>query len=495
MHCMQNNIALDQQLIQDLLSKENEVGRQQAFDVYKKGYASKPIATLTLSGTTQIPAGTLVTGPGVSVTTVSGTVMEDSNDGTVVVQYDITNNLDSGCYVGGSPNPITAGCFKEGGELKLIGSSDTVAYTTVVNTNARTIQGFSLDADTRFRPVSADGEARKPYFPDFLKFVNYYGTFDYADEWITAAFTGGQTNFDNGDGDFTSLDEQGLLQVAQKGTAYLSVAMYVLRELEDAVDDCERGCETDDCNDDAVHALDEAVAFYTGVLEGTDGSGVGNLMYDLADKRCANFKTCGKKGNEVSGTAKVNIDIFAQFNDMKKVLRSSDANKCDVARTHKERIAQLIFVPFIQGTLRYSYRTATVDDPSDKEIAERAVFAAAVLPMVHSCNNDHAQTIYQNSKAENIQVDFGAVKNAFESVYSCLQISCDDIGGLVDENGDYFPGAESCGSGSSSSSDARTIGLAIGLPLLFLALFSAVCCIRGRRTKSEVEFKTDSEHV
>ena len=34
-----------------------------------------------------------------------------------------------------------------------------------------------------------------------------------------------------------------------------------------------------------VHALDEGVAFYTGALEGEDGSGSGKLMYALSDKR------------------------------------------------------------------------------------------------------------------------------------------------------------------------------------------------------------------
>ena len=52
----------------------------------------------------------------------------------------------------------------------------------------------------------------------------------------------------------------------------------------------------------AVSAPNEAVAFYTGALEGTDGSG--NLLHStLADKRCVNFKTCGREGNKLTGTA------------------------------------------------------------------------------------------------------------------------------------------------------------------------------------------------
>ena len=47
--------------------------------------------------------------------------------------------------------------------------------------------------------VNGDGD----YYVDFQKFVNYYGRFDYADNWIQAAFSGSRTDFTNGNQDFT----------------------------------------------------------------------------------------------------------------------------------------------------------------------------------------------------------------------------------------------------------------------------------------------------
>jgi hypothetical protein len=82
----------------------------------------------------------------------------------------------------------------------------------------------------------------------------------------------------------------------------MHVAMIVIRKLELALTQCRRGLGKKMEKGAAVSAPDEAVAFYTGVLEGTDGSG--NLLLILADKRCANFKTCGRdEGNELTGTA------------------------------------------------------------------------------------------------------------------------------------------------------------------------------------------------
>merc|ERR1719450_1119075 len=115
----------------------------------------------------------------------------------------------------------------------------------------------------------------------------------------------------HGPNDFSSLGNAARVEAVKKGSAYMNVWMYVIREFEDAIQDCQAGCI--DCNDDPVHAWDEGVAFYTGSLEGTDGSGDGKMIYALADKRCANFKTCGDMGDETSGTSHVNIEIFKQF--------------------------------------------------------------------------------------------------------------------------------------------------------------------------------------
>ena len=78
--------------------------------------------------------------------------------------------------------------------------------------------------------------------------------------------------------------------------------MYVIRELEDAIYDCNKNCAIGNCNDDdAVHALDEAVAFYHGADD--------NFIHSLANKRCANFRTCGGDDG-IEGDAEVNANIF-----------------------------------------------------------------------------------------------------------------------------------------------------------------------------------------
>ena len=101
---------------------------------------------------------------------------------------------------------------------------------------------------------------------------------------MSGALAGTNVDFaDNGDADFSTVnDDASRREAAQKGTVILNVWMYVIREFEDAIDDC-TSC-TSECNEfsvnsGSVHAWDEGVAFYTGSLEGTayGGDGDGKL--------------------------------------------------------------------------------------------------------------------------------------------------------------------------------------------------------------------------
>merc|ERR1712025_18938 len=259
---------------------------------------------------------------------------------------------------------------------------------------------------------------------------------------------------------------EGKEQIIKKATAYMVIWMYVIRELEDALDDCKEACTIENCNDDPVHAWDEAVAFYTGSLEGSDGSGSGKLAYALADKRCSNFKTCGDMGDETSGTSKVNLDIFKNLDIGQAKLAKGE---CTSAREQKETIERLMLVPLIQGTLRYAYKTDK-EPFSEKAEAEGTVFALAVVPAVYDCDAAAGNLIAENMKAGQAgTADFAAVKSAFESTYECMGVDGAMVGGLYDAaTGSYFEGAEPAISTSSGVSVSMAVSAGIAA---FTSLF------------------------
>merc|ERR1711977_506103 len=346
---------------------------------------------------------------------------------TITVSYTA-----SVCKEGGLDTKDVSGCFTVGGGAITIGGVDVGAPTAVAN-KYRTLAGFSTAAEKKM--------TGQEYF-DIYK--AYFGVGDYAHVRVMAAL--------DKTGICSACDDAARVQIAKKTSAYMNVWMYVIREFEDAVDDCKAGCIN--CNDDPVHAWDEGVAFYTGSLEGTDGSGSGKMIHALADKRCKNYGTClhvsGKGYSTVEGGSAVNMQLFKEFTKGRDTLLGG---RCDDTKAIKKRIVQLMSIPLVQGSLRYAYKVAKLEGGS-KEKAEGAAFSAAILPLVHECDASAAKIISDNmniDSASPMAAGYKAVKDAFESTYDCLGITCNDVGGLILSGMEYYEGAETCGKVSKGS--------------------------------------------
>jgi hypothetical protein len=497
---LQNALDLDQAEMERQLARGTNQAYVTAQRIYEEGAFSKSVATVTLNTALSVPIsiGTDVTGTAVDEMQVDGKVYSAARAGdqTLRIQYNVNSIQVShlGCQVGANPNPLTDGCFAQTGTLNIAGFGSELAYTynpEENNDNERTIQKFSTDAEQKMNLCE-----NCPY-STFMKFYEYYGRFDYADHWVSSAFAGGLTSFANGDADFGTYEGVGRVgkffipkirtattvvcflifsnvlslsyfaEAIKKGTAFLNVWMYVILEMEDALDHCVKRCDINtDCFDDPVKAWDGAVAFYTGSLELQDGSGTGFLLYDLADKRCANFNTCGDLADSMRGTSHVSIEIFRQF---QAGLRNINQGECAAARANKESIEQLMAIPLVQGTLRYAFSRSELGS-GEKAEAEGATFAAAVLPIIHACDEDDAAIIYDNMRVGSGVPNFKAVKEAFERNYACMNIRCGDVGGVYDSaNLQYFQGTEPCG--SSGNRMALKFGLMATLLLGVTMLF------------------------
>jgi len=461
-----NAIDLDQEAMEIQLALANDQSYAAAKAIYEEGAFSKNVASVTLSSALPANAekGTAISGVDADGNVVSGKAYEDNVAGanTILVQYQTSDSQANyvGCQVGANPNPNTKGCFAPTGTLSIGGASVGYSYDPLVDNIAkRSIAGFSTAAQKKMADC-----ANCPYVT-YEAFWDYYGEYDYANQIVLAAFNGESTNFRNFNNDFGLYGFTGREQIIKKGTAYMHIWMYVIREMEDALDDCQEACTIENCNDDPVHAWDEAVAFYTGTLEGADGSGSGKLAYALADKRCQNFKTCGDMGDETSGTSHVNIEIFKNFGTGVQKLNRGE---CASAKTEKENIEKLMLIPLIQGSLRYAYKTDT-EPYSEKAEAEGTIFALAVVPMVAKCDPAAAQVIADNMVVgQNGSCDFAAVKSAFESTYECMGVDPAQVGGLYDSaTQTYYQGAAP---GSSASSMSMVVGAGVAA-LTALSMF------------------------
>jgi hypothetical protein len=255
--------------------------------------------------------------------------------------------------------------------------------------------------------------------------------------------------------------------------------------MEQAVSLCESGCT--DCNSKSVRAWDEAVALYTGSLEGPDGSGKGELLYELADKRCITFRTCGPESNSNSGTSAVNLKVFALFQETQLGISNG---KCIEAMENRKRIINLMKVPLLQGTIHYAYINEKQKDSTGKQQAIGSAFAASILPFLHHCNSEDANTVWKVmvSTEHDTSVNFRSVKEALERNFNCMEVTCEELGGIFDSGTrSYFPDTHPC-KNRYMISPGTNIGDIFAV--LLIAMFFAVvmscltcCCLPLRRRK------------
>jgi len=424
-----NRIDLDQKEMEKYLG-EATPNWAKATAIYTKGAHSGAYAHITVptQTTAALKKSDAVVQAGNAAAT--GYVKKDKAAGVTAFDVTYTSPGDpwGGCVDNAHSESYTVtGCYKTAGAIT-VKTSVNVGVPSAVENKYRNLQGFSTKAGSKMATQ-----------PNFIKFKNYYTYDDYANRYVLDALQG--TN------DFSGKDIKARVQGVKKGSAYMNVWMYVIHEMEDAIADCTAGCMN--CNDDPVHAWDEAVAFYTGSLEGVavGGSGSGKLLYALANRRCQNFRTCVGTGTTMtdSGNSQVNVEIFKLF---KQGLTKLTNGECSAVTPIKNSIVSWMTVPLIQGSLRYAYKVAKLSG-GIKEKAEGAVFAAAVLPLVSACSTTAAATISQNMKINaatpfNTADDFTKVKNAFESTYSCLGITCANVGGLILTGTTYHTETKPC---------------------------------------------------
>eukprot|EP00808_Paulinella_micropora_P021257 g71241.t1 len=303
--------------------------------------------------------------------------------------------------------------------------------------SVRTIKGFSVRADAGQEP---DQMANEKWFKVFDNYWQSKGLpqYTYADALSSAALRGTVVNGTNFN--FFDKDKAGAFRVeaAEKGPLFFNIMYYVIWEMELAVKDCATPNWRPDI--DEANNWDEAVAFYTGSLEGAyrTGTGADASLYSKAQKNCVRFQTCTADGDgsPLSGYAAANAKMFDIF-ETGKILMSqrisfrldtqAQAGICEQLDVTKDMAVRQLWVPFIQGTIYYADRVS--DEPtSQKYRGEFWAYASAILPIVGSCDTAVAQALYKAAWDTTSSVNYDAVKAALESVYTCMGVTCADIG-------------------------------------------------------------------
>ena len=263
-------------------------------------------------------------------------------------------------------------------------------------------------------------------------------------------------------------------QLVKKGIAYQGVWMYAVHKFETAIADCLKGTVAD--VNSAKLNWDKGMAYYVGSQEGTTtGASTGNLLYNLAQKRCADFGTCATT-TDSSTIATANKEAIAKATEGMAYFVHTQLSCADpqLGKIFDGIVSQMT-VPLVQGMLKYAWKAdpdnagdcsadagkaeAAVSSGCAQSWAEGWAFAAAVLPQVHKCDASAATKIKENldieSTAGPMTGGVKAVKDAIESVYDCLGISCTDVG-AYQSSGVVYAGMDACTFAPSNDVDSTT---------------------------------------
>mmetsp|Transcript_4401 Transcript_4401/g.6581 ORF Transcript_4401/g.6581 Transcript_4401/m.6581 type:complete len:551 (-) Transcript_4401:62-1714(-) len=431
--------AIDQDL-RAIIRELRKYDFERAERIYKEGGHSGSVAKLkilTEGGLREdVTAGVQVVGPSLQNGDdgARGFLYRDAKTGDdeIIVQYEVSPVQEnySFCQVGALTDTFTNGCFESFGNVAFTDLQSIYSYEydpTTQNDNIYTLRGLNLQAKKW-----SDTET-------FFKFMEYYGSEEFLDEIITAAFQFRETEgLKNGNMNFTIYEQKGNREIVEFAVPVMTLFITVVGSMEDALYMCNRGCKDDICRETpGMWEWDSAVAYYAG--SGLDlPTDKGDFLFAFADERCVDFRTCGQNGKNPVGFAKSNHDVFREFNRGQQQLLNAD---CRALRETKETIERLMTVPLVQGTIRYAHMLMgeAVSGRVEKHNGEASVFALSILPLVHACNPLDAEIIHNHLKPrEKNTENFQAVKHALEKNYNCMNIKCSEIGGIYNSKNNTF---------------------------------------------------------
>ncbi len=205
--------------------------------------------------------------------------------------------------------------------------------------------------------------------------------------------------------------------LAAEAAVSLNVWGYIVHELHETVENCKNQKLRDD---DGVHSIDEAVAYWIGSGQQTGSGEKGHLMYALTERMAEKF------GQDVNGQAKANYSILRLFKQAAIQLALPSACVANVDTTVKglrsviNKLISKMLIPQIQGLI------ASLKQ-NDKPRAR--IFSHAFVPFTAACN----KSTFEFLKLKLITGQFNVVEvdeiiRRIESTYSCLDLTCDDIG-------------------------------------------------------------------
>lgn len=206
--------------------------------------------------------------------------------------------------------------------------------------------------------------------------------------------------------------------VAAEAVVVLNLWMELVNELHQTVQNCREGQLTDE---DGIHSIDEAVAYWIGDGQIAGNSEQGHLLYALAERmgRLFNIHT--------NGQSRTNTNVLRLFQEAKMEVSVPGACSSEgsvtaqrVRRTVDKLTSQMLAV-HVQALVR-----ALLEDTDREQVR---VYAHVVVPLISACNTTDFEFLRHMLLNSNYkQVDISAIIGSLRGSLACFGLRCDDMG-------------------------------------------------------------------
>ena len=303
----------------------------------------------------------------------------------------------------------------------------------------RTLQGFSTSASSKFTKYSEPSSTRNAVA---YMFYDYWGTWDYADEWMHNATDGtgvwlGTSAWDDVMGDA----ENARKQATKKGAGFIVNQMYAMYEYHRRANQAYNAMTgnitltTADKTYNMVHGWDEGWAFFAGALESGSGDSGIDWGLTLAEKRDVSFDTNTATYNPNGGESTVNAKMLAASQIGRDALNpfKNGTNAGQVVWDAWKCIEQQAFIPMIQGCLLYMYKSAECTADCGDEYGEMYTFCAAMVPILADANSADAATLMSYVSPDKITAT--GLPQTYATMSALIYDNLNDMGLKVSEVG------------------------------------------------------------
>lgn len=500
-----SNLALDLDAITKVLGHHPDQERlDKAYKLYSIGGYSNTAATLYLEKGLpwEVPYFTHLQGQASNGKHIRVAANADFGKGDTTIEV-IYTDTKAACRVGeGLPDDLRSenGCLVTPGFLQVGNHMHPIAYAynETDNYTDQTIKALSTEAYRSMRN-EYHGDTFYGFFKPYVDFYGLGSEANFADEAVMAAAYGNDFVFHHGNSvwEFKNVQHKARAQYMELISSLIIIGQSVSRSMEEALTSCRGQCPLNNCKPESFISLDSAVAFYTGTMQAQDDDGNGNFFYAYANEMCAHFKTCGEHGNSVEGAAKINIDIFNLWNQMRDYLESESCGEFEKSKT---QVINLLKVPIIQGFLFSAYKLNNPDSEFQHSKHEEAPMALALFPLLAECGMEDVFDLKLDFSPDHVFLieKFNDISNKLPDYFECLSVCCSDIGGVWDPAlGAYVENGEPCidtseqclakgvpATGSSSSSEGKkNTGAKVVMILIILIAVAVAFFLYRRRTQ------------